>query len=50
METYIRNRTEKELFISELRVETANNNFYLKKDGSGTKSTASALIAAIYKF
>ena len=36
--------------IPELRVETANNNFYLKKDGSGTKSTASALIAAIYKF
>lgn len=36
--------------IPELRVETANNNFYLKKDGSSTKSTASALLAAIYKF
>jgi len=36
--------------IPELRVETANNNFYLNKNGAGTKSTASALIAAIYKF
>ena len=36
--------------IPELRFENANNTFYLKKDGSSTKSTASALIAAIYKF
>ena len=36
--------------IPELRVETANNNFYLKKDESGTNSKAFALITAIYKF
>jgi Putative beta-barrel porin-2, OmpL-like. bbp2 len=36
--------------IPELRFESANSNFYVKKDGSGTKSTASALVAAVYKF
>ena len=36
--------------IPELRFESANSNFYLKKDGSGTKSTASGLLAAVYKF
>jgi hypothetical protein len=36
--------------IPELRFESANSNFYIKKDGSGTKSTASALVAAVYKF
>ncbi len=36
--------------IPELRFENANSEFYLKKDGSGTKSTASALVAAVYKF
>jgi hypothetical protein len=36
--------------IPELRFESAQSNFYLKNDGSGTKSTASALLAAVYKF
>jgi len=36
--------------IPELRFESANSDFYLKKEGSGTKSTASALIAILYKF
>jgi hypothetical protein len=36
--------------MPELRVESAQSNFYAKKDGSGTKSTATALVAAIYKF
>lgn len=36
--------------IPELRFESAQSNFYQKKDGSGTKSTASFLVAAVYKF
>ncbi len=36
--------------IPELRFESAQSNFYLKDDGSGTKSTVSALLAAVYKF
>ncbi|MCY7293337.1 MAG: porin, partial [Ferruginibacter sp.] len=36
--------------IPELRFESADSDFYLKKEGSGTKSTASALIAILYKF
>ena len=36
--------------IPELRFESAQSNFYLKNDGSGTKSTVSALVAAVYKF
>lgn len=36
--------------MPELRIESAQSNFYTKKNGSGTKSTASALVAAIYKF
>ncbi len=36
--------------IPELRFESAQSNFYAKKDGSGTKSTASALVAVVYKF
>ena len=36
--------------IPELRFESANSDFYLKKDGTDTKSTASALLAVIYKF
>jgi hypothetical protein len=36
--------------IPELRFESAQNNFYLKNNGLGTKSTASGLIAAVYKF
>ena len=36
--------------IPELRFESAQSNFYLKSNGSGTKSTATALLAAVYKF
>lgn len=36
--------------IPELRFESAQSNFYLKKDATPTKSTASALVAAVYKF
>lgn len=36
--------------IPEFRFENSNSNFYFKKDGSGTKSTAAALLAAVYKF
>jgi Putative beta-barrel porin-2, OmpL-like. bbp2 len=36
--------------IPELRYETASSNFYLKEDGSGTRSTASGLVAVVYKF
>ena len=36
--------------IPEIRVENAQSNFYLKSNGSPTKSTASALLAAVYKF
>ncbi len=38
-------------FIPELRVDNANNNaLFIDKDGIGTKSAASFLIAAIYSF
>jgi hypothetical protein len=36
--------------IPELRVESANEAIFSKKDASLSKSTASALIAAVYKF
>jgi Putative beta-barrel porin-2, OmpL-like. bbp2 len=36
--------------IPELRFESAQSNFYADKDGNGTKSTVSALLAAVYKF
>jgi hypothetical protein len=36
--------------IPELRFESAQSNFYLKNNGTGTKSTATALLAAVYKF
>lgn len=36
--------------IPELRFESAQSNFYVKSNGAATKSTASALLAAIYKF
>ncbi len=36
--------------IPELRVETSQNTIYLKKNGTSVKSTATALIAAVYKF
>lgn len=37
-------------FIPELRVESAQSEYYTKNDGSTSKSTATALIAAVYKF
>ncbi len=36
--------------IPEVRFENAQSTIFLKDNGSGTKSTASALIAAVYKF
>ena len=36
--------------VPELRFESAASNFYLKKNGAGTKSTASGLVAVVYKF
>jgi hypothetical protein len=36
--------------IPELRFESAQSNIFLKNDGTGTKSTATALVAAVYKF
>ncbi len=36
--------------IPELRYESAQSNFYLKSNGTGTKSSATALVAAVYKF
>ncbi len=36
--------------IPEVRFECANSDLYLKNDGSGTKYTTSALVAAVYKF
>lgn len=36
--------------IPELRFESAQSNIYTKSNGSGTKSTATGLIAVVYKF
>lgn len=36
--------------IPEIRFESAQSNIYLKSDGTGSKSTVSALVAAVYKF
>jgi len=36
--------------IPELRVETSQSTIYFKKNGTGVKSTATALVAAVYKF
>ena len=36
--------------IPELRVETSKSAIYFKKDGTGVKSTATALVAVVYKF
>ena len=36
--------------IPELRFETAQGAIFTKKDGTSTKSTATALLAAVYKF
>ncbi len=38
------------VIIPELRYETAGSNYYAKKDGTGTKSTFSSLLAVAYKF
>lgn len=36
--------------IPELRVESAQSEFFVKNNGDGSKSTATALLAAVYKF
>jgi hypothetical protein len=36
--------------IPELRLESAQSDFYLKGNGTGTKSTISGLVAVVYKF
>lgn len=36
--------------IPELRFESANSNYYIKGNGTGTKSSASGLLAVMYKF
>lgn len=36
--------------IPELRIESAQSEIYTKSDGTGSKSTATALLAAVYKF
>lgn len=38
------------VFIPELRIESAESNIYVKHDGAGSKSTATALLAAVYAF
>ncbi len=37
-------------FIPEIRFENASNPIYVKDNGQGTKSTATAILAAVYKF
>ena len=38
------------VFIPELRMENANREMFAKKSGDGTKSTLTALFAAVYRF
>lgn len=38
------------ILIPELRIESAQSAIYTKNDGTGSKSTATGLIAAVYKF
>jgi hypothetical protein len=38
------------VFIPELRLENSNNELYVKESGEGTKSTFTALFAAVYRF
>lgn len=38
------------VFIPELRLENANREMYVKHSGEGTKSTATFLMAAVYRF
>ncbi len=38
------------ILIPELRVESAQSEIFTKNDGTGSKSTATALLAAVYKF
>jgi hypothetical protein len=37
-------------FIPELRMDNADNEIFVKEDGAATKSTFTALLAAVYKF
>lgn len=38
------------VFIPELRMENANREMFVKESGEGTKSTLTALLAAVYRF
>jgi hypothetical protein len=38
------------VFVPELRLENANREMYVKESGEGTKSTFTALLAAVYRF
>ncbi len=38
------------IIIPEIRMETANSNYYLKTNGTATKGAANALLAIAYKF
>ena len=38
------------VFIPELRMENSNRELYVKESGEGTKSTFTALFAAVYRF
>jgi hypothetical protein len=46
----INNKVGPLTIIPELRFESAQSNIFFKNDGAGTKSTASALVAVVYKF
>jgi len=37
-------------FIPEFRLDNSNKELFVKNDGAGTKSTATALLAAVYRF
>jgi hypothetical protein len=38
------------VFVPELRMENSNNEIFVKESGEGTKSTFTALLAAVYRF
>ncbi len=43
-------KVENLTIIPEIRLDNAKDNLFLKNDGTGTKSTASFILAATYKF
>ncbi|MBS1576590.1 MAG: outer membrane beta-barrel protein, partial [Bacteroidetes bacterium] len=38
------------IIMPELRLDGAKNEYFVKHDGNGTKSTASIILAAVYSF